>query len=581
MADAPSASASDADSEADAARALKLLRRLQTENGQLAQNFEELKALHLALAAEHSALRKKHDAQREERAATELQYQKLCESWREELEHKQCQFDATIAQMTPAAELDLLRARMLEEAEAPHRAKCDRLAAEAEAAQEAFALEQRYASELALVRLETDAAEAALAKKLAGHGQLKDRAATLEQQLRAARRAANERASELAAARDEAAALRAAKESAVVEREAAAVRGGRAARQLQGELGEVRALSEGLARKARGLQAELDESTRAQEAMHEQLLSAQAANTSLAEQLASARAAAAREARTGEERAAAAEASWRERIGQLTEECLEKDRRLADAVLREQAAVIAAARDAEARAAATDAHAAEAVRDAAAREAEATARVEAAEAAAAEWQQRALRAERRARADLALAELRTRQQDGEEGRSAGAGGRCQRPRSVSPGAPGGSPDAEAARAWQRRCAEAEAAQRALRREFKAARAEWERRAAEAEAEAAELHEKRQAYRARASALTSELTALRLEAADREASAGGGPQQPPRAGALAALAGAGAGGSVGGVLSSAAAAAAVNSRGELMAAISAMRLRQEAYLAACQ
>lgn len=81
-----------------------------------------------------------------------------------------------------------------------------------------------------------------------------DRAATLEQQLRAARRASEERASELAAARDEAGELRAAKEAAVVEREAAAVRGERAARRLQGELSEVRAVSEGLARKARGLQ---------------------------------------------------------------------------------------------------------------------------------------------------------------------------------------------------------------------------------------------------------------------------------------------------------------------------------------
>jgi len=36
------------------------------------------------------------------------------------------------------SELDLLRVRMLQEVEAPHRAKCARLVQEAEAAQEAF-----------------------------------------------------------------------------------------------------------------------------------------------------------------------------------------------------------------------------------------------------------------------------------------------------------------------------------------------------------------------------------------------------------------------------------------------------------
>jgi hypothetical protein len=35
--------------------------------------------------------------------AIERQYQQLCESWRQELEHKQQQFDAAVAQMTPAA----------------------------------------------------------------------------------------------------------------------------------------------------------------------------------------------------------------------------------------------------------------------------------------------------------------------------------------------------------------------------------------------------------------------------------------------------------------------------------------------
>ena len=36
-------------------------------------------------------------------AAIERQYQGLCDSWREELEHKQSQFDAALARMTPPA----------------------------------------------------------------------------------------------------------------------------------------------------------------------------------------------------------------------------------------------------------------------------------------------------------------------------------------------------------------------------------------------------------------------------------------------------------------------------------------------
>lgn len=68
------------------------------------------------------------------------------------------------------------------------------------------------------------------------------------------------------------------------------------------------------------LQAELDDSTRAQEAMHLQLMSLQASHTSLSAQLADAKAAAARERGAAADRGAAAEAQWRERIGKLMQE---------------------------------------------------------------------------------------------------------------------------------------------------------------------------------------------------------------------------------------------------------------------
>ncbi|KIY94471.1 hypothetical protein MNEG_13492 [Monoraphidium neglectum] len=319
--------ASDVESDG-VQRAFKLLGHLQRENKQLAENFDNL-------AAAHSQLQTRHDALKQERVDIERQYQQLCESWRQELEQKQREFDAALARAAPPLDVDLMRAQLLDEVEAPHRDKCERLAKEAEAAQEAFvrlrreheslqnahkALEQRRASELQLVRLETDAAEAALGKRLAGHAQLQERAASLEQQLRAARRQGEEAAAELRRAREEAAEMRAAKEAAVVEREQGLARGGRAVKQLQAEAADLRALSEGLARKARHLQGELDESTRAQEATHGQLLALQAAAAASDAQLADARAAAARERQLAAGRAAAAEQQWRDKVGALLQE---------------------------------------------------------------------------------------------------------------------------------------------------------------------------------------------------------------------------------------------------------------------
>jgi len=286
------------------------------------------------------------------------------------------------------------------------------------------ALEQRYASELQLIRLETDAAEAATSKRLADHQQLQGRVSTLESQLRKLRRGAEDAAVQLRAAREEAAELRAAKEAAVVEREQGLIRGERMIRQLQvfgwravvglrasesvvrgikgcvqlkqlsvlnvssnrhlqAEVSELQHMSETLTRKARHLQTELDESTRAQEAMHDQMLALQSANATLSAQLLDAKAVAARECQLAADKAAAAERQWGEKIRALMQECLDKDRKLAESSLQKQDAIAHAVCDAEARAATAEARAAEVARGAAEREGGTAARVEAAEQAAA------------------------------------------------------------------------------------------------------------------------------------------------------------------------------------------------------
>jgi predicted nucleic acid-binding Zn-ribbon protein len=83
---------------------------------------------------------------------------------------------------------------------------------------------------------------------------------------------------------------------------------------------ELQGVSEGLARKARALQSELDDATRAHESAHEQLQALQAAAARQASQLSHLRAAAVRDRQIAEDRAAAAEARWRERVGALTQE---------------------------------------------------------------------------------------------------------------------------------------------------------------------------------------------------------------------------------------------------------------------
>eukprot|EP00882_Tetradesmus_deserticola_P008359 GHRQ01008816.1.p1 GENE.GHRQ01008816.1~~GHRQ01008816.1.p1 ORF type:complete len:202 (+),score=73.27 GHRQ01008816.1:733-1338(+) len=130
-------SVQDAELE-DLHKAILVLKLLRKENQQLTRNFDNLKAIHLTLVTSHRKLEGGYEALRQERVSVEQQYQQLCESWRAELEEKQRQFEQARAQILEPRDLDLLRLQLLEEVEAPLKAKCEVIAREAEAAQKQF-----------------------------------------------------------------------------------------------------------------------------------------------------------------------------------------------------------------------------------------------------------------------------------------------------------------------------------------------------------------------------------------------------------------------------------------------------------
>lgn len=88
------------------------------------------------------------------------------------------------------------------------------------------------------------------------------------------------------------------------------------------EVNELHSLVESLTRKNRHLQSELNESSRVQETMHSQLITLQGSNSSLASQLADAKAVAAREHQLLLDKHAAAERHWEHKVNDLlTEVC--------------------------------------------------------------------------------------------------------------------------------------------------------------------------------------------------------------------------------------------------------------------
>eukprot|EP00899_Mesostigma_viride_P029726 jgi/Mesvir1/9939/Mv06639-RA.2 len=112
---------SEADMEEDYRRAVTVIKALRDENGALRDNFEQLKKLHLQLKSSYADSQAKYAAMYDERVNVERQYQQLCQSWRAELESKQRAFEEMSSQILNPKELELLKLRLVEELEAPHR----------------------------------------------------------------------------------------------------------------------------------------------------------------------------------------------------------------------------------------------------------------------------------------------------------------------------------------------------------------------------------------------------------------------------------------------------------------------------
>jgi len=232
---------------------------------------------------------------------------------------------------------------------------------------------------------------------------VQNRAVKLEQQLRAAKRAQEEAELHLRELRAESEELRQAKEAAVVEREQAVVKGERRAKQLQLEVLQLQGLAENLTRKCRHLQGELGEANRAAEGAHSKLMSLQAANTSLSNQLSDVQAGAVRERQLLTERFATAEKDWEAKFSDLHKQLLQKDQTIANAVLSEREAVRQSEQEGTEALEAAKAEAAEKLQAAMTRQAGLATRLEAAEAAAADWQRKALEIQNQARLEVTAA----------------------------------------------------------------------------------------------------------------------------------------------------------------------------------
>eukprot|EP00877_Chromochloris_zofingiensis_P010626 jgi/Chrzof1/5817/Cz16g16270.t1 len=406
------------DDESEVQQTVGLLHRLQRENRDLTQNFENLKALHLQLGSVNKQLSTNFDALHRERVSVEQQYQQLCESWRAELEEKQKQFEQARSQMLQPRDVDVLRVQLLEEIEGPFKAKCDMLAQEAEAAQEQFvrlrreheslqathkAMEVRHETEIATLTAEHQAVVAALKGKLLGQEHAQGDTMRAEQQLRGFKRAEEEANSQVRHLKDEIQDLRREKEAAVVDKEQAMIRADRRMKQLQVEVNELHSLVESLTRKNRHLQSELNESSRVQETMHSQLITLQGSNSSLASQLADAKAVAAREHQLLLDKHAAAERHWEHKVNDLLTEVLQKDRQLSEVVASHDSAMRQLQITADERVAVAEAAAAEHVKEATAKQTEWTAKLQEAEAAVAGWQRQAIEYQDQCRLEVAAA----------------------------------------------------------------------------------------------------------------------------------------------------------------------------------
>ncbi|PNW76473.1 hypothetical protein CHLRE_11g467620v5 [Chlamydomonas reinhardtii] len=287
----------------DVAQTIAIITQLKAENVDLKRNFDNLKGLHLQLVESNKTLQARYATLFDDRNNVEKQYQSLCESWRVELEEKQRQLDAAKAQILGPRDLEVLRVKLLEEVDAPYRAKTDNLAKEAESSHAAYmklrreyeelhntyrSLEVRTVGEQEAHRLEATAQARELRDKAALITTLQGKLATCETQLRGLQRdleAARYSHSQMKQELDE---VRRLKEKAVVEREQAAAQADKRVKAAEDEAANLMSFVESVTRKNRHLVTELAESQRAAEDLFASNVRLQGAQTALQGQLDSA-----------------------------------------------------------------------------------------------------------------------------------------------------------------------------------------------------------------------------------------------------------------------------------------------------
>ncbi|GFR45092.1 hypothetical protein Agub_g6468 [Astrephomene gubernaculifera] len=284
----------------DIAQTVAILTQLKSENVDLKRNFENLKGLHVRLNETYKGLQNRYTALYDERTNVEKQYQSLCESWRVELEEKQRQLEAAKAQILGPRDMDVLRVKLLEELEAPYRAKCDNLTKEAESSHQAYlklrreyeelqntyrSLEVRTVGEQEAHRLEHTALVRELRDKTGQITQLQGKLTSCESAVRSLQREVEAARYSGAQMKQELEEVRRAKEKAVVEREAAAVQADKKVKAAEEEAAQLMSYVESVSRKNRHLVQELAESQRAAEDLFAANVRLQSSQTQLQSQL--------------------------------------------------------------------------------------------------------------------------------------------------------------------------------------------------------------------------------------------------------------------------------------------------------
>eukprot|EP00854_Cymbomonas_tetramitiformis_P003050 gene3050-3875_t len=279
------------------------LKSLKNDNERLKTNFDNLKNMHLNVSENYQQLQEKYTKLYDERVSVENHYQQLCQSWRDELERKQKDFEEAKSQIMQPRELDLLRLRLMEELEAPQREKCQTLEKEAEAASQKYAEARReqellrtdvqsmaakHANEVAYLKTENESA----LSRLSGQVERLQAALSLEESNGARVRQLQKEASSAGTLakrlQDEVEDLRNNRERATVDRQRLVADYEQQLRNLEAEKDSSARQLEVSVRKVLHLEGELQQATRGNDELHQQMLQLENARNALSLQVAEA-----------------------------------------------------------------------------------------------------------------------------------------------------------------------------------------------------------------------------------------------------------------------------------------------------